>query len=469
MKAVIVGGGVIGGGWVARFLLNGWDVVVFDPDPDAERKVNEVLAGARHALPALYDYPLPEQGVLRFEDDLAQALQGADWVQESVPERLALKHKIHAEIQRYAPEKAVIASSTSGFKPSELNESGARVIVAHPFNPVYLLPLVELVGERKIMQQAEKILQNIGMFPLKINKQIEAHIADRLLEAVWRESLWLVHDGIATTHEIDDAIRMGFGLRWAQMGLFETFRIAGGEAGMRHFMQQFGPALEWHWTKLMDVPPFNDALVDLISGQSDAQSGHYTIRELERIRDDNLVDTMRALKKRDWGAGKIIRNHEAHLTNQKIALTTSKQGACTMAGKILSSWLDYNGHLTEFRYAQIFADSSDRLLRAIGVDIDNMEATGSFFTVSSHITYKQEMRLGQDFSNYSRILNEHPKKLHLYHQLQNQQGEICAVSEQLMLYIDHKTRKSAIISDAMQEKISNYRLNSPMPEDAGKV
>ena len=110
--------------------------------------------------------------------------------------------------------------------------------------------------------------------------EIDAHVADRLLEAVWRESLWLVKDGIATTEEIDDAIRYGFGIRWAQMGLFETYRVAGGEAGMKHFMSQFGPALKWPWTKLMDVPDFDETLVDLIAGQSDAQSGAYGIRDL---------------------------------------------------------------------------------------------------------------------------------------------------------------------------------------------
>jgi carnitine 3-dehydrogenase len=140
-----------------------------------------------------------------------------------------------------APAEAVIGSSTSGFKPSELNRTGARVIVAHPFNPVYLLPLVELVGDAG-RRPARRILRSIGMFPLTVRKEIDAHIADRFLEAVWREALWLVKDGVATTEEIDEAIRMGFGLRWAQMGLFETYRIAGGEAGMRHFLAQFGPA-----------------------------------------------------------------------------------------------------------------------------------------------------------------------------------------------------------------------------------
>ena len=141
------------------------------------------------------------------------------------------------------------------------------------------------------------------MHPLHVKKEIEAFIADRLLEAVWRESLWLVKDGIATTQDVDDAVRYGFGLRYAQMGVFDTYRVAGGEAGMRHFMAQFGPCLKWPWTKLMDVPEFTEELVDLIAGQSDEQSGHMSIREMERIRDDNLIAILHGLKGNDWGCG----------------------------------------------------------------------------------------------------------------------------------------------------------------------
>jgi 3-hydroxyacyl-CoA dehydrogenase len=126
-----------------------------------------------------------------------------------------------------------------------------------------------------------------------ILKEIPAFIADRLLESVWREALWLVNDDIATTEEIDDAIRYGFGLRWAQMGLFETYRLAGGEAGMRHFISQFRPCLEWPWTHLMDVPEFTDELVDKVSNQSDQQSGQFSIDELIQKRDDNLVDFLK--------------------------------------------------------------------------------------------------------------------------------------------------------------------------------
>ena len=320
MKAAIVGGGVIGGGWAARFLLNGWDVAVFDPAPDAERKIGEVLANARQSLPQLYDEALPAEGRLTFHDDLADAVAEADWIQESVPERLELKHRVFAEIQAAARSDAVIGSSTSGFKPSELQEGAARpeqIFVTHPFNPVYLLPLIEVVpspaNSRSVTAHVAETLRVLGMKPLVVRKEIEAHIADRFLEAVWREGLWLIKDDVATTEEIDDAIRYGFGLRWAQMGLFETYRIAGGEAGMRHFIAQFGPALEWPWTKLMDVPDLTEELVEKIAAQSDAQSGHRTIRELERLRDRNLVNMMRALKETGSGAGGTLTEHEERL------------------------------------------------------------------------------------------------------------------------------------------------------------
>ena len=164
-----------------------------------------------------------------------------------------------------------------------------------------------------LLNQAKDLLTNIGMKPLHVRKEIDAHIADRLLEAVWREGLWLINDGVATTEEIDDAIRYGFGLRWAQMGLFETYRIAGGEAGMAHFIAQFGPCLQWPWSKLTDVPELTDQLVQTIADQSDAQSGQYSIRELERIRDNNLIGIMRAQKQTQWGVGELLNAHDKRL------------------------------------------------------------------------------------------------------------------------------------------------------------
>jgi len=319
-QAAIIGGGVIGAGWISRLIENGIDVTVYDPAADAAEKVEAVLENSRYAYGKLTNGPRCTEGSIRFCDDIADAVATAELIVESVPERLDIKQSVYAEIEGAAARDALIASSTSGIMPSDLQakmENPERLLVAHPFNPVYLLPLVELVGGKQTsmdtIERARAIYHSVGMHPLHVKKEIEAFIADRLLEAVWRESLWLVKDGIATTQDVDDAVRFGFGLRYAQMGVFDTYRVAGGEAGMRHFMAQFGPCLKWPWTKLMDVPEFTDELVDLIAGQSDQQSGHMSIREMERIRDDNLIAILHGLKGNDWGAGKTLARYEQQL------------------------------------------------------------------------------------------------------------------------------------------------------------
>ncbi len=478
--AAIIGGGVIGGGWAARFLLNGWDVRVFDPDPDAKRKIGEVLANARRSLPGLSDAPLPIEGTLSFHDDLADAVAGVDWVQESVPERLEIKHATFAAIQ--AASDAVIGSSTSGFKPSELQQNAAdpsRIVVTHPFNPVYLLPLVELVTTEATsdatLAQAKSVVSRIGMHPLHIKKEIDAHVADRFLEAVWREALWLVKDGIATTEEIDDAIRYGFGIRWAQMGLFETYRVAGGEAGMKHFMAQFGPALKWPWTKLMDVPEFTDELVDLIAGQSDAQSGHHSIRELERIRDDNLVGMMRALKANDWGAGALLKLHDktlkpaAGLSGGVDDIGDLSQPILVLDRAVPLDWTDYNGHMTESRYLDAFAQSTDRFMEIIGCDADYIASGGSYFTAETHIRHLDEALAGDRISVRTQLLLGAGKKLHLFHRMFKGEALI-ATGEHFLLHVSLETRRpeppSAAIEAAMA-RITEAQAGLEYPEGAG--
>lgn len=464
MKAAIIGGGVIGGGWAARFLLNGWDVAVYDPDPEAERKIGEVMDNARRALPALYDTALPAEGTLRFTDDLADACSDADWVQESVPERLEIKHSVHAQLTAMAPSHAVIGSSTSGFKPSELTEKGARVIVAHPFNPVYLLPLIELVGDAGHCAKAADVLKTVGMYPLHVREEIDAHIADRFLEAVWREALWLVKDGIATTEEIDEAIRMGFGLRWAQMGLFETYRVAGGEAGMKHFMAQFGPCLTWPWTKLMDVPEFTDELVDLIAGQSDAQSGHLSIRELERLRDDNLVGIMRALKHSGSGAGGVVSRHEASLPKAPQPVTLDRQ--------VPQGWTDYNGHMNEAHYLEAGSKASDRFMERVGADADYIAGGLSYFTVENHVRYLDEVLAGDRLRAETRLLNGEGKKLHLFHELTRGDGKLVATVESLLLHVDLATRKTCLPGEDVARAlalVTKEQAGLPLPIGSGKV
>ena len=478
-KAAIIGGGVIGGGWAARFLLNGWNVSVFDPDPQAERKIGEVLANARAALPALSDIPMCAEGLLTFAQTITEVVEGADYIQESVSERLDLKHRVFAQIQQSAELGTPVGSSTSGFKPSQLQEGAANpatIFVAHPFNPVYLLPLAEVVPSPKsdpaVIEVAKKILREIGMFPLHVRKEIDAHIADRFLEAVWREALWLVKDGIATTEEIDEAIRMGFGLRWGQMGLFETYRVAGGEAGMKHFMAQFGPCLTWPWTKLMDVPEFNDELVDLIAGQSDAQSGHHTIRELERIRDSNLIGFLRALKDRNWGAGKVLLEHDARRRTAMLApgATGLDQPLAMAQMQVLPGWIDYNGHMTESRYLFAASETTDPFLRLIGADLDYVKGGHSYYTAETHIMHLGEARLGDQLTGTLQVLGADEKRLHIFITLLCGDHAVATV-EQMCLHVDMATGKTCAAAPEVLARlmpIAQAHAGLPRPAAVGR-
>ena len=475
-KAAIIGGGVIGGGWAARFLLNGWDVAVFDPDPEAPRKVGEVLANARAALPALSDGPMPAEGRLVFSGTITEAVEGAEYIQESVSERLDLKHRVFAQIQQVA-NTTPIGSSTSGFKPSELQQNAANpavIFVAHPFNPVYLLPLAEVVpspaSDPALIERVKETLREIGMFPLHVRREIDAHIADRFLEAVWREALWLVKDGVATTEEIDEAIRMGFGLRWGQMGLFETYRVAGGEAGMKHFMAQFGPCLQWPWTKLTDVPEFTDELVDLIAGQSDAQSGAYTIRELERIRDQNLTGFLRVLKERNWGAGKVLLDHDARRRAAAPA-PVAGDGPMEMARMtVLPGWIDYNGHMTESRYLFAASETSDAFLRHIGADIAYVGTGFSYYTAETHIMHAGEAKLGDALTGTVQVLAADEKRLHIFIRILRD-GAPVATLEQMLLHVDMGKGKTCAAPQAILDRllpIAQAHATLPRPEAAGR-
>ena len=469
----ILGGGVIGGGWAARFLLMGWDVRVFDPAPTAEEALQGMLGRARRALPALYDVALPAEGSLSFHATIAEAVEGAAWIQESVPERIEIKHAVYKEVQAACDPGAVIASSTSGFMPSELQEGAARpeqIVVAHPFNPVYLLPLIELVGSDRtdpaLLDTAEGILSGIGMFPLRVRAEIPAHIADRFLEAVWREALWLIKDGVATTEEIDEAIRMGFGLRWGQMGLFETYRVAGGPAGMRHFIAQFGPCLSWPWTKLMDVPELTDELVEMIASQSDAQSGHMSIAELESMRDGNLIGMMRSLKHRGNAVGKVLKEHEKTIAP---AMPDLMQPMVTLERQVPTDWVDGNDHMNESRYMQAMSEASDWFLLWIGTTPDYIATEGSWFTVENHVRYLAEIRIGERISVTTQVLEAKGKKLTLFHTI-HCNGEVAATAEQLLIHVSMKTRRAAeppAEMAALVAKIAEAHAAFGRPEGAG--
>lgn len=489
-KAACIGGGVIGGAWAARFLLGGIDVSIFDPHPDAERIVTEVVANAERAYGMLTMAPLPPRGILTFCATLEEAVTGADWIQESVPERLELKRGVLTKIDAAADPKALIGSSTSGLMPTELQRDmrhPERMFVAHPYNPVYLLPLAELVGGERTSPEtlllARERLAPIGMKGVILKKEIEAFVGDRLLEAFWREALWLIHDDICDTETLDDVIRYSFGMRWAQMGLFETYRIAGGEAGMRHFLAQFGPCLAWPWTKLTDVVDLDDALVDKIAAQSDAQSGAYGIRDLERIRDENLVGIMQALKAGDggkgWGAGKILSEFETHLWSEGggngngASLSVDTSAPLRLVDtKVNAAWVDYNGHMTEHRYLQVFGDTSDALLRLIGVDFAYVEAGHSYYTVETHIRHLGEAKLGQAIYATLQILSVDEKRVRFFSTIHDSKTDgIIATAEQLMLHVDASAGKSVVAPPEVMAKlapIAQAHAKLTFPDGAGR-
>ncbi|MBD9592006.1 carnitine 3-dehydrogenase [Ensifer sp. ENS07] len=485
-KAACVGGGVIGGAWVARFALAGIDVNIFDPHPEAERIIGEVMANAERAYAMLTMAPLPPKGKLTFCKSIEEAVEGADWIQESVPERLELKRGVITKIDAAARPDALIGSSTSGLLPSDLQSEmhhPERMFVAHPYNPVYLLPLVELVGGKKTskatIERAMQGVEQIGMKGVVIAKEIEAFVGDRLLEALWREALWLIQDDICDTETLDNVMRYSFGMRWAQMGLFETYRIAGGEAGMRHFLAQFGPCLKWPWTKFTDVVDLDDALVEKIGAQSDAQAAGRSIRELERIRDENLVGIMHALKSGNggegWGAGKLLADFEAKLwanARKPEADLGDVKPLRILDTKVSAAWVDYNGHMTEHRYLQVFGDTSDGVLRLIGVDLDYVRDGHSYYTVETHIRNLGEAKLGEALYSTCQILSSDEKRLHIFSTIYNAAtNEAVATAEQMMLHVDSKAGKAVAAPEAVLSKlraITEAHAQLPTPVGAGR-
>jgi carnitine 3-dehydrogenase len=303
-RLAVIGTGVIGNGWIARALAKGWDVVSFDPDPKAPARTQAFIDNAWPSLTQLGLAPDASPERLTFADTIEKAVDGADLIQENVPERLPLKQEILAAIDAASAPDVIIGSSTSGFKPTDLQQqcqqAPGRVIVAHPFNPVYLLPLVELVGgettQSMQIASAQRLYQALAMRPLVVRREIEGHIADRLMEALWREALHLVNDGVATTEEIDAAVVYGCGLRWPLMGTFLTFHLAGGEPGMRHMLEQFGPALKLPWTKL-EAPELTDELIDKVVEGCEHQAAGRSVATLDRRRDDFLVELLEVVQK----------------------------------------------------------------------------------------------------------------------------------------------------------------------------
>jgi carnitine 3-dehydrogenase / betainyl-CoA thioesterase len=479
----LLGTGVIGGGWAARALHFGIDVIAADVKPEMEEWIRGAVANAEPALARLTFAPLPPKGRLSFTTDLKVMAQSADFIQENIPEQLPLKQRMLAEVSRHAAADVIVASSTSGLTPTDLQRdmiSPERFCVAHPFNPVYLLPLVELVGGQKTAQStidaAAKFFAYIGMHPLHVRREVPGHLTDRLQEALWREILHLVNDGVATTGELDESIIYGPGLRWAAMGTNLIYHLAGGESGMRHMLAQFGPCLKWPWTKL-EAPELTETLIDRMVEGTQHQAAGRSIRELERLRDDYLVAIQQVLRQYNIGAGATLRSLEERLYHDAATTHAAPSSGPGKPLRLLDTvvrpeWVDYNRHMSDFRYGQLFGDATDALFRQIGVDEAYRDTGRMYYSVESHVKHLGEAKAGEPLYVTTQLLGVDDKRLHVLHRMhRGRDGMEIATAEQMYLHVDTAAAKAAPADAAIRAKLESIRdrhSGLPIPPEAGR-
>ncbi len=483
----LLGTGVIGGGWAARALYLGIDVIAMDTKPEMESWIRGAVENARAALSRLTLAPLPPEGNLTFTTDLEAMAREVDFIQENIPEQLELKRAVLGRASQAAPPDVVIASSTSGLLPSDLQRdmrAPERFLVAHPFNPVYLLPLVELVGGRATsaaaLDAADRFYTEIGMHPLRVRREVPGHLTDRLQEALWREILHLVNDGVASTGELDDAIVYGPGLRWAGMGTNLIYHLAGGETGMRHMLRQFGPCLKWPWTRL-EAPELTEGLIDRMVEGTQAQAQGRSIRDLERLRDEYLLAVQQVLKQFDLGAGATLRGLEERLYARHGLKTGPGIDAALAAGaggplRILDSyvrpeWIDYNGHMTDSRYLQVFGDAADALFRWAGIDDGYRNSGRAMYTVESHITHLAEAKALEPLYVTTQMLELDAKRLRLHHCLHRRRDEtLIATGEQVYVHVNTRASHAAPIEPAVHARLERLRAaHAALPAPSGRA
>ena len=289
----VIGAGIIGASWAALFLAHGHDVAVHDPALDAEDGLRGFV---RHARAQLADLGRTGQGRLSFTTDLSAALDGADFVQENAPEQEDLKRRLLAQVDDLLPDGVIVASSTSALLRSSIVRDCAnkgRFIVAHPFNPPHLVPLVEIVGEDDaVVARAREFYASLGRAPVVLRREMPGHIANRLASALYREAVFLVEQGVASVADIDAAVRDGPGLRWAVMGPHMTYHLGGGPGGIAHYLSHLGPSQVRRWASLgtSDLGP--EVQERIVEGIAEEAAGR-SMADLERERDRFLLAMLR--------------------------------------------------------------------------------------------------------------------------------------------------------------------------------
>ncbi|MEX0427285.1 3-hydroxyacyl-CoA dehydrogenase NAD-binding domain-containing protein [Nocardioides sp. DS6] len=301
----VIGTGVIGAGWAALFLAAGLDVVAHDPSPGAEERLRAAVADAWPSLSRLGLADGARADRLVFAADTATAVAGAGFVQESGPERMDLKQQLFAALDEAAPAETVIASSSSGLTPSEIQamcgRHPERVLVGHPFNPAHLIPLVEVVPGRATSDAATAtamaFYRAVGKRPIHVRAELPGHVTNRLQAALWQEAYSLVERGVASVADVDAAISYGPGLRWALLGPLVNQHLSGGSGGMAHTLAHLGPPAE-EWMKDLQPARLSPTLVDLLVGGVDEELRNIDEGELVAQRDDLLVALLEAKRGR---------------------------------------------------------------------------------------------------------------------------------------------------------------------------
>lgn len=300
-QVAVVGAGLIGISWAALFLARGLRVRVYDPRPDLETAVRKTL---EQAAPTLNALGLPTTNLARnleIVPDLESAVEGADLVQESGPENLAMKQEVWARIGRKASPRALLLSSSSTFRATDLSRDmphPRRMLIGHPFNPPYLIPLVEVVpGERTdpaAVAEALAFYKAIGKKPIALHKEIGGHVANRLQAVILGEAIYLVSQGVVTVDELDDVVTNSLGLRWAAAGPLQSFHCGGGAGGLKHFLEHIGPPFEYLWSE-SGTAHLDEATIGLMSEQANQAFGS-NVQELGRVRDQKQIAILRALR-----------------------------------------------------------------------------------------------------------------------------------------------------------------------------
>ena len=302
-KVAIIGTGVIGAGWIIRLLWHNKKIFVFDRDKKQKLNVIREIKRSKPFAKSYYKRKKINLKNLIFVNNIKEAVKEADLIQESVTENYILKTKIMKSISKNAKKNAIISTSTSGLLPTRIYsqcKNPERALVAHPFNPVYLLPGVELVPGKKTklkyMNKAKMFYKSISMYPLMIKKELPGFLANRLQEALWREALHIVNDGYASTEDLDRAIEDGPGTRWSLMGIFLTYHLAGGKEGMKHLLEQFGPVLKLPWTKLK-APTLSKKLSNRLIAGTKKQAKGRSVDKISNLRDEYLINLLLMRKK----------------------------------------------------------------------------------------------------------------------------------------------------------------------------